>query len=102
MSRTSWAVVAAIALPILLIGCGGGGGGSSGNGGQADTQGLVNVQGIADLGGVPPDDAQILLDGQPLDIQINDDGSFTIPDIPEGEHTIQIVTRDGMRGGHGR
>ena len=103
MSR-SWVVVfVAIALPVLIVGCGGGGGGSSGDGAEGGDQGgLVTIQGNVDLGDVPADEAEILLDGQPINAAIGDDGSFILAGIPEGDHIIQVVSRDGMRGGAAR
>ncbi len=94
------AIAVAALLPLLIVGCGGGGsGGGEQQGGASDESQMVTVQGSVDLGGVDPDETQLLLDGRPLDVEIDEDGNFVVPGIPEGEHVLQVVTRDGMRGG---
>jgi hypothetical protein len=52
-----------------------------------------------ELAGENPEDYQILVDGVPVDVEIQDDGTFVVPGLPSGDHAIDVVRKDGLRAG---
>jgi len=93
--HVAWAAFAAAVLVLaILAGCGGSGGSGGFTGPRAAT-----LHGRVNLGGNPPANYQVLLDGQPVNVPIAPDGSFTITGVPPGEHVVDIVRDDGMEGG---
>lgn len=76
-----------------LCGCGGSGSADNPPVGQTGTlQGVLQASNATDY--------QILVDGQPLQIRCAADGSFVLPHLPAGSHTVSFVGRSGMAGVH--
>ncbi len=78
---------------LMLWGCGGSGSADNPPVGQTGT-----LQGV--LQASNPAEYQILVDGQPLQIRCDADGSFVLPNLPAGSHTVSFVGRSGMAGVH--
>jgi len=77
---------------VALVGCGGGGGN---NPNPQQTGRLIGT-----LNAANPTSYKILLDGTPLDETPQADGSFSIPNLPAGPHTIAFISGSGMAGVH--
>lgn len=50
------------------------------------------------LGGDDPATLRVLLDGQELPVVPEDDGSLVLAGLPEGNHLLQLVAKNGFRG----
>ncbi len=92
----NWLLVVALLVPIsaVLVGCGGDGSGPApppGNSGQI----AGRVAGVANAA-----DYTITVDGRPVQVRPGANGSFTIPGVPPGAHTIGCVGPGGMQGGY--
>lgn len=84
-----YAVLSVVLIVALsLMGCSGGGGGN------VDPQQTGRLTGT--LNAVNPASYQIVLDGQPLQATPQPDGSFSLPNLPPGPHTIAFIS--GMSG----
>ena len=85
------AVVLLACLGLWVVGCGGSGGG-----------GVTRVGGVSGKlsGASNPQALTLALDGQPLQVRPEADGSFTIPGVPPGEHVVSAVTADGSAGAY--
>jgi len=97
MNRYALRVLGALAtVLVLIIGCGG-------SSEVADTPpGLVetgDASGTVELADISPDEFLVLLDGRSIPVPIGPDGSFEIPDVPVGEHVLDVLHRSGARGG---
>ncbi len=79
-----------VIVALSLMGCSGGGGGN------VDPQQTGRLTGTLDA--VNPASYQIVLDGQPLQATPQPDGSFSLPNLPPGPHTISFVSGSGMVG----
>ncbi len=95
LQRLGWVVVVVVVL-VALAGCGGGSGVSKR--GQTPTQ-AGTLQGQVDLAGGDPTDYQVMVDGREVQASIAPDGRFTVNGVPAGEHTVDVVRKDGMEGG---
>ncbi|MGD9518087.1 MAG: carboxypeptidase-like regulatory domain-containing protein [Armatimonadota bacterium] len=95
MQRLGWVVGVAVVL-VLLAGCGGG------NGvirrGQNPTPGGT-LEGQVDLAGEDPTDYEVMVDGRVVQTTITANGGFTVNGVPAGEHTVDVVRKDGMASG---
>ncbi len=85
-----------VLISVLLLGCGGGGpepgpAPPPGNSGQI----AGRIAGVAD-----PADYTITVDGRPVKVRPGTNGSFTIPGVPPGAHTIGCIDPGGMQGGY--
>lgn len=78
------AIVGVVVLVLLgLVGCGGGGG-------NVNPRQTGQVTGT--LSAANPASYQIMLDGAALDVRPAADGTFAIPNLPAGSHTIAFVS----------
>lgn len=93
MRITRLVVVGAIlaSAAILLLGCGSAGGGATAP--PAELAGRVT-------GADNPETLVLVVDGQPLNVHPQPDGTFTIPGVPPGDHVISVVASDGELGAH--
>jgi hypothetical protein len=74
-----------------LASCGGGGGGATPVQGTSNTQ-LTTVQGaVLDNMGQPVDNALVIVGTSSWSALTLPDGSFAIPDVPEGSHPIKAI-----------
>jgi len=88
------AVVAAMALLVgvcLVAGCGGGATSTPPRSGSVTGQ-VLNAQ--------DPSTVLIQLDGQQVDVALDSEGNFAIPNVPPGEHIISIVDPTTNSGAH--
>ncbi|MEN6545947.1 MAG: carboxypeptidase-like regulatory domain-containing protein [Armatimonadia bacterium] len=76
----------------LLAGCGGGGKSAVTPTGNGSITGQV--------AGPNPSECNLVLDGTELDVHPGSDGSFTIPNLPAGNHYLSIISDDGLVGTH--
>ena len=91
MTRGMLCAALLVAGAVFLAGCGGGGSDTS-LVGTGTARGLIRSAGS-------PADFTLLLDGVEVDVPVGDDGAFTMPSIPPGEHELQVIGPDGMEGG---
>ena len=91
--RHAWRALGLVVLGALLVvvGC-------SGSGETARNQGGI-VRGQVNLGGAAPSSLNLVVDGQPVEVEIGADGVFAVPGLPPGEHVVDVVSDDGMSGG---
>lgn len=75
-----------------LAGCGSGGGGNNNEGGTGRVTGT--------LAAANPASYRIVVDGDELALTPDADGSFAIPDLPPGSHTIGFISGSGMVGAY--
>ena len=94
MLRRAELLAVALVVAVAVGGCGGGGGAPPPPG---DNQ-VGSAQGRIDAQGGSPANFQLVLDGRPVTVPIGPDGSFEIPDIPVGDHVLDVIGPDGMRG----
>lgn len=92
--RTGTLLALLLALAALcLAGCGGGGEAPPPVENTSSIRGEVEIQGaVADY--------EVLLDGQPVPGALRADGTYSIENVPPGEHRVAIIARDGMEGGY--
>ncbi|MHB8994253.1 MAG: carboxypeptidase-like regulatory domain-containing protein [Armatimonadota bacterium] len=81
----------ALLLTIVLIGCGGGD-----NTPVNTDPGAVQGQ----ITGGNPAGYELMLDGQPLSLTPDEQGNFSIPNLPPGNHTIAVIWGGGFSGAH--
>jgi hypothetical protein len=79
----------------LMAGCGGGGDESAPS---VNNQTGV-LTGSVDLASGSPEKCRLLLNGTELPVRVNPDGTFRIPNIPPGEHVLDIIGPDGSESG---
>lgn len=94
MTRLPLAAALLLAVSVLLFGCGGGGPGTApppANSGEI----AGRVTGVTDAA-----DYTITVDGRPVKVRPSANGSFTIPGVPPGAHTIGCIGPGGMQGGY--
>ena len=94
MPRHRLCLCAVVSLIGLLAGCGGGSGTP-----PAQTTEVGAASGTVETQGEAPGDFQLVLDGQRLQLPIDPNGTFRIPNIPPGDHVLDVMGADGMRGG---
>lgn len=83
-------VVAAVA---IICGCGG----SGTNNPIVPEMGTLSGQLV---GAANVTEYKISIDGQELDVTPGPDGTFTVPNVPPGDHTVSFVGGSGMEGAH--
>lgn len=86
------ALMALVLSMFLLAGCGGGGKSSVTPTGNGSVTGQVL--------GADPSEYTLVLDGAELDLHPDASGSFTIPNLPAGNHYLSVISGDGMTGAH--
>ncbi|NSW57611.1 MAG: hypothetical protein HPY44_16495 [Armatimonadetes bacterium] len=91
--------IVALSLAVLVLaimaGCGGGGDEATP---PANNQTGV-LTGSVDLNSGSPENCRLLLNGTELPVGVNPDGTFRIPNIPPGEHVLDIIGPDGTEAG---
>jgi hypothetical protein len=78
---------------VVMCGCGGGGSGIEPTGDVGTLSGTL-------VGASNPQDYQIIVDGQPLDVAPAPDGTFRVPNLPAGKHSVAFVGGGGMMGAY--
>jgi hypothetical protein len=95
LSRLPLVVALLLPVSVVLFGCGGGSPGPEpgppANAGQI----AGRIAGVAD-----PADYTITVDGRPVKVSPSANGSFTIPGVPPGAHTVGCIGPGGMQGGY--
>lgn len=96
MKDLSSLLVFLLALGVLALLAGCGGGGSSAAGSVGRISGSVLNQPNAGMTRQPVDDIVVGIDGSTISTQVAADGSFLLDHVPAGLHTLYAMTADGQ------
>lgn len=94
-SAVKRAAFVALVVPLLcvMLGCGGGSAPPE-DPGSSEIAGRIT-------GADDPTGYTLTLDGQPVDVTPGANGTFVIPNVPPGAHTVGCIAPGGARGGYG-
>ena len=85
-------LVTVVLLTLALVGCGGGGGTKTTDTETGAATGQLNAANASGF--------RLVLDGEELSATTGADGSFTLPNLPPGNHNLAIIGDGGMVGAH--